>query len=91
MMRQRCLMLAAYVWWRTNAISLDVEDLYISPEQIRIHYEFFNHSAEDQRMLVAFPVPEIEAEPEMELWHQQCGSDQLSGLHCAFQWPADQA
>ncbi|WP_321338857.1 DUF4424 family protein [uncultured Cohaesibacter sp.] len=48
----------------TNAISLDVEDLYISPEQIRIHYEFFNHSDEDQRMLVAFPVPEIEAEPE---------------------------
>ncbi|WP_319499050.1 DUF4424 family protein [uncultured Cohaesibacter sp.] len=48
----------------TPDISLDVEDLYISPSQIRIHYEFFNHSSESKRMLVAFPVPEISAEPE---------------------------
>lgn len=48
----------------TPHISLDVEDLYLSPSQIRIHYEFFNHSDEDKRMVVAFPVPDINADPE---------------------------
>nr|WP_321463112.1 DUF4424 family protein [uncultured Cohaesibacter sp.] len=48
----------------THAISLDVEDLYLSPQQVQIHYEFVNNSDQNQHMLVAFPVPEIDSHPE---------------------------
>ena len=47
-----------------HAISLDFEDLYISPAEIRIHYEFSNQTDSDQTMLVAFPVPDVDADPE---------------------------
>nr|WP_321457881.1 DUF4424 family protein [uncultured Cohaesibacter sp.] len=53
-----------------QVISLDVEDLYISPKEIRIHYEFVNPSDQDVKLLVAFPVPLIDAEPEMNYGNQ---------------------
>ncbi|WP_373235466.1 DUF4424 family protein [Cohaesibacter celericrescens] len=49
---------------QTYDIALDVEDLYISPEQVKIHYEFINKSEFDKNILVAFPVPEIDADTE---------------------------
>ncbi|WP_316863452.1 DUF4424 family protein [uncultured Cohaesibacter sp.] len=48
------------------SISLDVEDLYISADQIRIHYEFVNTADYDIKTLVAFPVPEIDSFPDAQ-------------------------
>ena len=35
------------------------EDLYVSPEQVRVKYEFHNESDTDADALVAFPLPDI--------------------------------
>lgn len=40
-------------------IVMQSEELFISREEIRVVYEFRNDSAEDQHILVAFPMPEI--------------------------------
>lgn len=36
------------------------EDLYLSPKQVRIRYEFANDSGKDVDTLVAFPMPDID-------------------------------
>ena len=57
----------------TRSISLDKEELYISPTDIRIHYEFFNHSRtgpanagglfpsrksrQNRNIITAYPIP----------------------------------
>ena len=35
------------------------EDLFISEKQIRIFYRFFNTSAADKTIMIAFPMPDI--------------------------------
>lgn len=38
------------------------EELFISMDEVRVDYVFENHSAVDQRVLVAFPMPDIESD-----------------------------
>jgi hypothetical protein len=40
-------------------IVMESEDLFISKDEIRVVYQFRNDSAEDQDILVAFPMPEL--------------------------------
>lgn len=40
-------------------VELRSEDLFISAEEVRVRYRFFNKSAKDVRVLVAFPMPEV--------------------------------
>jgi hypothetical protein len=40
-------------------IAMESEELYISAEEIRVTYVFRNDGAEDQDLLVAFPMPDI--------------------------------
>ena len=42
---------------RTDAIDLISEDLFVSADQIRIHYVFRNRSPKDVATIVAFPMP----------------------------------
>jgi hypothetical protein len=42
-----------------DAVEMRSEKLYISTEQVRVSYEFFNTSDKDVTVLVAFPLPEI--------------------------------
>ena len=42
------------------SVELKTEDLFVSPEQIKVAYRFHNKSDQDQRVLVAFPLPDIE-------------------------------
>lgn len=44
---------------RSEAIRLDQEDLFISREQVRVHYVFTNTTGRDIETLVAFPLPDI--------------------------------
>lgn len=41
-------------------IRMAAEDLYISPKQVRIRFEFVNDSARDIDTVVAFPLPDID-------------------------------
>jgi hypothetical protein len=44
---------------RSAYIELRSEDLYVSAKEIRVSYRFFNHGAQDQKVTVAFPMPDI--------------------------------
>src|ERR1700761_4658661 len=43
----------------TDDIEMRSEELFISTEQVRVTYDFFNKSDKDVTTLVAFPLPEI--------------------------------
>jgi hypothetical protein len=43
---------------QTNAIDMVSEDLYVSVEQIRVHYVFRNRTLRDVAVTVAFPMPD---------------------------------
>lgn len=47
---------------RNDAIEMRSEDLFISAKEIRVRYSFFNKTAADVTVLVAFPMPEISVE-----------------------------
>jgi hypothetical protein len=42
----------------TDAISMDSEDLFLSPDEVRVDYSFTNTSDKDIETLVAFPLPD---------------------------------
>lgn len=46
---------------QSDAVSMESEDLTISPKQVRIQYEFKNHSDHDIETLVAFPLPKVDS------------------------------
>src|SRR5215217_8569388 len=48
------------VFVTNEQITMASEDLYISPTEVRVTYEFDNTSGEDQHILVAFPMPDIQ-------------------------------
>lgn len=44
---------------RANAVTMQSEDLYVSPSEVRVNYEFRNNDKEAHTYLVAFPMPII--------------------------------
>ncbi|ADZ72288.1 DUF4424 domain-containing protein [Polymorphum gilvum] len=48
---------------RTDAISMDREDLFISLDEIQVAYRFRNTTDADVDTIVAFPMPEIQYNP----------------------------
>ena len=47
------------VFITSQDVSMDSEDLSVSPDKVKVVYEFTNHSSTDQHALVAFPLPDI--------------------------------
>ncbi|MGE3306055.1 MAG: DUF4424 domain-containing protein [Rhizobiaceae bacterium] len=60
---------------RTDAISMDSEDLFISEEQVKVDYVFTNHEPNEVRTIVAFPMPDIEGNPFYMAGIPDSGSD----------------
>lgn len=48
---------------RTDAISMDSEDLFISADQVKVDYVFTNREEKDVETIVAFPMPVVEGNP----------------------------
>lgn len=48
---------------QSAAVSMEKEDLFISPREIRVAYVFRNNSDKDVTSLVAFPMPDIQGGP----------------------------
>jgi hypothetical protein len=48
------------VFLTSQDIEMTSEDLYVSVDEVRVTYEFTNNGAEDQQVLVAFPMPDIQ-------------------------------
>ena len=47
------------VFLTSENVSMDSEDLYVSPDEVRVAYEFTNRGEADEQALVAFPLPDI--------------------------------
>ncbi|RWE13821.1 MAG: DUF4424 domain-containing protein [Mesorhizobium sp.] len=48
---------------RSDAVAMESEDLYISPEKVTVDYVFRNNTEKDVDAIVAFPMPDIEGDP----------------------------
>lgn len=44
---------------KTADIEMRSEDLYVSAQEIRVSYRFFNRAAQDKTVTVAFPMPDV--------------------------------
>jgi hypothetical protein len=47
-----------------DGIAMKSEDLFISPTAVRVKYEFLNTTNHDEKIIVAFPMPDITTEGE---------------------------
>jgi Domain of unknown function (DUF4424) len=50
------------IFTHNDNVEMRSEDLYISADEVRVRYRFFNKSDKNVRVLVAFPMPEIRIE-----------------------------
>jgi hypothetical protein len=50
------------IFTKSADIRMAREDLYISPEKVRIRFEFANTGKKDQDVIVAFPLPDLSIE-----------------------------
>ena len=51
------------IFVRSDQIAMESEDLFISPGEVRVRYEFRNRGDADIESVVAFPMPDIKADP----------------------------
>lgn len=51
------------VFVRSDVVTMEKEDLFISLDEVRVAYRFRNTSEDDVEAVVAFPMPDIEANP----------------------------
>ncbi len=51
------------IFVRSDVVSMKSEDLFISRKEVRVDYVFANRSDKTVEGIVAFPMPEIEANP----------------------------
>jgi hypothetical protein len=52
------------IFIQTGTVKMLSEDLYVSPTEVRVKYEFLNEGEADERTLVAFPLPDITGSPD---------------------------
>jgi hypothetical protein len=58
---------------KNTAVRMVAEDLTISPEKVRVRYEFVNDTDKDVEILVAFPLPDIDTTVYFG-WHGKFGN-----------------
>ncbi len=68
------------VFTRTEAVMIDSEDLYISPDAVRVEYVFRNVTDKDVESIVAFPMPDITYSPDSEVAMPEPGRDNFLGF-----------
>jgi hypothetical protein len=59
------------VFTKQADIRMAVEDLRISPREVRVRYEFVNDGKKDVQTVVAFPMPDIDVR---EFWYEPLGT-----------------
>ncbi|HEX2591169.1 MAG TPA: DUF4424 family protein [Rhizomicrobium sp.] len=59
------------VFAKSHEIRMASEDLYISPEKVKVHFVFQNDSAKNIDTVVAFPLPDIDLK---EYWESPIGN-----------------
>ena len=68
------------VYVQTNDVSIQSEELYISPSLVRVDYVFRNDGDKDIVSYVAFPMPDITAGPDSSVAIDNVESDNFLGF-----------
>ena len=70
---------------RTDAISMDSEQLFISLDEIRVAYRFRNQTDADVDTIVAFPMPDIQYNPDGNVALPDSKSDNFLGFSATIE------
>ncbi|MBB4064395.1 DUF4424 domain-containing protein [Gellertiella hungarica] len=65
----------------TGDVTMTSEDLYISPDEVRVDYVFTNNSDKDIESVVAFPMPDLETYIETDIGVADKESDNFMNFH----------
>lgn len=65
------------IFTRSDAVAMESEDLFISQDEVRVAYTFRNTSEADVDAIVAFPMPDIEASPDINVALPEAGDNFL--------------
>ena len=65
----------------TDEVTMTSEDLYISPDEVRVDYVFTNNSDRDIESIVAFPMPDVESYVESDVGVADRQSDNFMDFH----------
>lgn len=65
---------------RSDAVAMEREELFISPDKVTVAYVFRNGSDEDVSTIVAFPMPDIEGNPYVMPSIPRMGEDNFLGF-----------
>lgn len=65
---------------RSDAVAMESEDLFISPEKVTVDYVFRNNTDKDVSAIVAFPMPDIEGDPNEMPAIPEAQSDNFLGF-----------
>jgi Domain of unknown function (DUF4424) len=65
---------------RSDAVRMDREDLFISMQEVRVAYQFTNTTETDVETIVAFPMPDIDFAPEINVAIPQYEADNFLGF-----------
>ncbi|CAN7469922.1 DUF4424 domain-containing protein [Rhizobium sp. LjRoot254] len=68
------------VYTRSDAVSMEEEKLYISPQEVRVDYVFRNTSDAAVETYVAFPMPDIQGGPDQNIDAGDVESDNFLGF-----------
>jgi hypothetical protein len=72
------------VFVTSDDVSMDSEDLSVSPKQVKVVYHFTNNGAADQHALVAFPLPDITGDGDFMVNVPNEDPDNLFGFTTTF-------
>lgn len=68
------------VFVRSDVVAMEREDLYISPGEVRVAYRFRNTSNADVDSIVAFPMPDIQGDPNSDVAVPDSQADNFLGF-----------
>jgi hypothetical protein len=68
----------------SDDVSMDSEDLSVGPKQVKVVYHFTNHSKDDQKTLVSFPLPDITGDGDFMVAIPTESTDNIFGFATTF-------
>jgi hypothetical protein len=73
------------VFVETEEVKMASEDLYVSPTEVRVKYEFRNETDHDVKTLVAFPLPDIKGDGDFMVSIPTEDPDNIFGFATSFE------
>src|SRR5690349_21651438 len=72
------------VFISTDQLKMKSEDLFASPDQVKVTYQFQNLTDQEQDVLVAFPMPDIAGNGDFNVAVPDMEADNLFGFATSF-------